>query len=178
MSLSMEKKHNLELKEKSEVRQNLTILRDIPIFRGLDPDCLKLLSMLCRRDKYSSGDKLVNQEEENDRAFFIISGRVGAHYLKTENEQVTKDYCADQVICSSALLARVPAIFSLQAKETTEVLSIAREDFLKALERFPGSFNHVTVNFIAEVFRWDQEIINGYNKGGKQVQPTVGVSLL
>lgn len=178
MSLSKEKNHNLEVKEEPEVHQDLSILRHVPIFRGLDPDCLKLLSMLCRREKYFSGDQLVDKAEDNDRAFFIISGEVKALYLKGEKEQVARYFCADQVICSSSLLAKVPSIFSLQANETTEVLSIARDDFLRALEKFPGSFNHVAVNYITEVFNWDQNMLNEFRKGGEREQLPCGVSLL
>ena len=58
----------------SEYQENLNILRQIDFFSGLPLEATKVFAYLCIREKFKSGDFLFQQDEEDEQAYYIISG--------------------------------------------------------------------------------------------------------
>ena len=58
----------------SEFQENLGILRQIQFFSGLPLEALKVFAYLCTRETFRAGDYLFHQDDNDGKAFYILSG--------------------------------------------------------------------------------------------------------
>ena len=77
----------------SEYQQNLDILRQIDFFSGLPLEATKVFAYLCSRESCKSGDVIFNQGDEDDRAFYIVSGQARRILLEVaaDNPRILDD---------------------------------------------------------------------------------------
>ena len=177
MSLSTEKPNEHGLNT-SGFHQDLERLRQIPMLSGLEYGCLKLLAMLCRAIDFRAGEQLIAAGEDNDYAYFIISGRLAASYTADETDHVVREFNSGQFICGAALLGSEPALFGLQALEDTKVMALHREEFQKTMQKFPKGISEVAGNLVSDLVRWDRGMLAMQRKTGESDYSSVGVSLL
>lgn len=178
MSLSTEKATDLEAKTISGFQEDLEYLRQAPMLRGLDYECLKLLAMICRRIEYTNGDQLMTQGEDDGHAFFIISGRLDAIYAEGELSHIIGQYGAGHFVGGCALLGRMPRIFILVATEKTTTLRLSRGEFQKVLQQFPNSISKITAGLVSELVEWDRSVLDFRNTEKDSDFRALGVSLL
>ena len=178
MSLSTEKATDKESEKTSGFKEDLEFLRQAPLLRGLDYECLKILAMLCQRIEYTKGDQLMVQGEDDAHAYGILSGQLKVIYTENETSHVIRQYGTGQFVGGCALLGRMPRTFTLQAVEKTVTLCLSREQFQKALQQFPASSSKVTANIVSELLEWDRSLLDVHNIEKNLDFRTLGVSLL
>ncbi len=178
MSLSTGKATDQKAKAISGFQEDLEYLRQVPLLRGLDYECLKLLAMLGRRIEYTSGDHLMVQGEDDGHAFYIISGQLNVVYTGDETSHIIRQYGTGQFVGGCALLGRMQCIFTLQATEKTMTLRLSRGEFQKALQQFPNSISKITTNLVAELVEWDRSLLGFQNTEEDLDFRALGVSLL
>ena len=178
MSLSTEKTTDQEAKAISGFQEDLEYLRQAPLLRGLDYECLKLLAMICRRIEYTNGDQLMTQGEDDGHAFFVISGLLNVIYAEGKTRHIIRQYGPGQFVGGCALLGRMPRIFILEATEKTTTLRLSRGDFQKALQQFPNSISKITANLVSELVEWDRSLLDFQNTGEDSNLRALGLSLL
>lgn len=177
MSLPTEKPSEQGLNT-SGFQQDLEHLRQIPMLSGLEYGCLKLLAMVCRNIVFHIGEQLIVQGEDHDYAYFIISGRLAASYTEDETRHVVREFTSGQLIYGAALLGSEPALFGLQAMEETKVLCLQREEFHKAMQKFPNGISRIADSLVSDLVRWDRSMLAIKRKNGERDYSSVGVSLL
>ena len=177
MSLSMEKPTDQQTKKTSGFQEDLEHLRQVPLLRGLDYECLKLLAMLCRRITLITDDELMVQGEDDGHAFMILSGKVNAIYTKGETSRVICQFGPGEFVGGCALLGRLPRLFTLQATEETEVLRLSREEFQKTMQRSPHAFSQITGNLVSQLVSWDRSLLEACNIVNRVDFQALGVSL-
>ncbi len=160
MSLSTEKVTEQNSKKTSGFQEDLEHLRQVPLLRGLDYECLKLLAMLCSRITFITGDQLMIPGEDDGHAFLILSGRVQAIYTDGDSGQVIRRFGPGTFVGSCALLGKPRRLFTLQATEETMTLRLNREGFQKTLQQFPTEIFKITANFVTELVEWDRSLLD------------------
>ncbi len=160
MSLSTEKVTKQESKKTSGFQEDLEHLRQVPLLRGLDYECLKLLAMLCSRITFITGDQLMVPGEDDGHAFLILSGRVHGIYSEGDTRQVIRQLGPGTFVGSCALLGKPQRLFTLQAKEETMTLRLNREEFQKTLQQFPAEIFKITANLVTELVEWDRSLLD------------------
>ena len=178
MSLSTEKPTDQQTKKASGFQEDLEHLRQAPLLRGLDYECLKLLAMLCRRITLITDDQLMVQGEDDGHAFMILSGKVNAICTKGETSRVICQFGPGQFVGGCALLGRLPRLFTLQATEETAVLRLSREEFQKTVQRFPHAISQITGNLVSELAGWDRNLMEASKVDNELEFQALGVSLL
>lgn len=178
MSLSMEKPTDQQTKKTSGFQEDLEHLRQAPLLRGLDYECLKLLAMLSRRITLITDDQLMIQGEDDGHAFMILSGKVKGVYTKGETSRVVCQFGPGQFVGGCALLGRLPRLFTLQATEETAVLRLSREEFHKTMQRSPHAVSQITGNLVSELAGWDRNLLEAYEGDNEVDSQAIGVSLL
>ncbi|MCK5068900.1 MAG: cyclic nucleotide-binding domain-containing protein [Desulfocapsa sp.] len=174
----MEKATKQQSQKDSGFKEDLDILRQASLLRGLDHECLKLLAMLCQRIKYTKGDQLMVQGEDAEHAYCVISGQLSAIHTENESTHTIRQYGAGQFVGGCNLLGRIPHLFTLQAVEKTTTLRLSREQFNKVLEQFPSSLSRVTANLVSELANWDRSLLDIKSTGKTLDDNPLGVSLL
>ena len=178
MSLSTEKTTDPETKKTCGFQEDLEYLRQAPLLRGVDLECLKLLAMLCRRLSLIPGDQVMIQGEDDGNAFLILSGQLSGLHVNDDKSRVVCHFGPGQFIGGCGLLGRLPRLFTLQATEETTTLRLNREEFTKALQQFPGTFAKITANLVSELAEWDRNLLDTGNLEEDAGFRALGVSLL
>jgi CRP-like cAMP-binding protein len=178
MSLSTEKPTDQETKRTSGFQEDLEHLLQVPLLRGLDYKCLKLLAMLCRRITLIPGDQLMVQGEDDGHAFLILSGQIIGIFTEGDKSQVICQLEPYQFVGGCALLGRLPRLFTLEATEETVVLCLSRGEFQKAVQQFPNSISKITGNLVSKLDGWDRALLKVHKIEEEPEARALGVSLL
>lgn len=136
MSSSM-KTDNTDTSEQCKISGDFEILRQSPIFSGVDNEVLKLFAYLAQRKKFDPGEPIITSGKEAEAAYYLITGLVEIKTSHRHREVVLQQLKPHAFCGELALLARFKWFFSAYALEKCEVLMISRESFQKILERFP-----------------------------------------
>ena len=178
MSLSTGKVTEYDTKKTSGFQEDLEYLRQVPLLRGLDYECLKLLAMLCHRSTFITGDQLMIAGEDDGHAFFILSGRVHAIYSEDDTQQVIREFGPGMFVGGCALLGKSRRLFTLQAEEETMTLRLNREGFQKTMQQFPGELFNITANLVTELAGWDRSLLDIQSVEQLAAYRALGVSFL
>lgn len=179
MSLSTEELTDQSNQKTSGFQEDLESLRQTPLLRGLDYECLKLLAMLSRRVTLITDDRLMVQGEEDGQAFLILSGLVNAIHTKGETSLSIGQFGPNQFVGGCALLGRLPPrLFTLIAMEDTAILRLGREEFQKTVQQFPSAVAQISCNLISELVSWDQQLLETSGIDENLSIRSLGISLL
>lgn len=168
----------MNTQKSSGFQEDLEYLRQAPLLRRLDYECLKLLAMVSRRINFTAGDQVAVQGEDDGHAYFIIAGLVQAYYVKDGNNHLIRTYEPGQFIGSLALLGKMPRIFTLQALDNAQALRLGRDEFQKALEQFPSSLSKIISCLTTELLAWDKILLEHEGFQATKDFHALGVSLL
>lgn len=162
----------------SEFKENLNILRDTYFFSGFPLETLKVFAYLCTREKFKPGEYLFRQGEEDDRAFYVIEGRLGLEYSKNGEAATIREFRAGEFIGSLTLLGEMGRLFSLRAMEETSCLVLNREKFTKALEQFPEVMPKIFKAVTHAIGHWEDRFLADRTDRCSACMSQLGVSLL
>lgn len=178
MSLSGEKAVDDKKSQDSGYQEDLELLRKCNIFQNVDLECLKLLAMLSKRIDFIEGDQLIVQGEDDGKGYLILSGSVSAMSDGDKEQRVVREYHGGEFIGSCALLGKMVRLFTVVASESTTVLCLRRDEFVKVMRQQPENFERVVRNVLNELSEWDRVLIQKM-ESEEQVSPTnLGISLL
>ena len=162
----------------SEYQENLDILRHIDFFSGLPLEATKLFAYLCSRESFNTGDVIFEQGEEDDRAFYLISGQARLSQQTETGENAVREILAGEFIGRMTLLGQIRRLFSLTATTRTVCLVITREKFSKALEKFPDLAPKFIAVVVKNIYRWEKHYLNKRTGDCDECLKMAGVSLV
>lgn len=123
--------------QQCKISSDFEVLRQSPIFSGIDNDVLKLFAYLAQRKRFGPGEPIITSGKEAEAAYYLINGTAEIQ-TNHRNREVVLQQLKPHAFCGElALIARFKWFFSAYAVEECEVLMISRESFQKILERFP-----------------------------------------
>lgn len=175
MNSSMERRQQ---PESSEFQQNLEILRQMDFFSALSLEALKVFAYLFTREKFKPGDYLIHQEDNDGKAFYIISGKADLVRTDEKGETTLGDFGKGEFLGGLALLGDMRRLFSVRARTDLICLVITREKFTKAIEQFPELMPRVMETMVKRVRLWEKRLLLDHGGLCDQCRKKVGVSLI
>jgi CRP-like cAMP-binding protein len=170
---------NVESDKRTGFEQDLDHLRKVPLFQGLDYECLKLIAMLCKQIEMIEGDQLMVQGEDDGYAYYLVTGSLQIFHRQDDVDYPLKTLEPGQFIGGLALLGKTIRLFTVQANEKSTLLRLHRDNFQKVMEQFAGNMTRIAANLASELTGWEKDILNLTDRkeleGGNQV---LGISLL
>jgi CRP/FNR family cyclic AMP-dependent transcriptional regulator len=175
MNSSME---NRQPPESSEFKQNLVLLRQMDFFSALSFEALKVFAYLFTREKFNPGEHLFQQDDNDGKAFFIISGTAEVVRNDERGETILGKFVQGEFLGGLALLGDMRRLFSVRAQTELICLVMTREKFTKAIEQFPELMPRVLQAMVKGIRFWEERLL--LEPGGlcRQCQKKVGVSLI
>ena len=175
MNLSMERG---QPPESSEFQQNLELLRQMDFFSALPLEALKVFAYLFTREKFKPGDHLFQQEDNDGKAFYIISGNAEVVRENERGENILGKFAKGEFLGGLALLGDMRRLFSVRAQTDMMCLVMTREKFTKAIEQFPELMPRVLEVMVREIRLWEERLL--IEAGGlcDQCRKKVGISLI
>jgi CRP-like cAMP-binding protein len=166
-----------DLLEKSEFQENLTILREIYFFSEFPLEVLKVFAYLCTREEYKEGDIIFNQDDDDGRAYYLLSGQARLS-RSHENNEVLIRICGENTFFGAFTLAsKINRLFVLTALTDTSCLVLTREKFQNTISQFPDSRISIIQSLSDNIISWEEKFLSE-NLDCDSCRSVMGVSLL
>jgi CRP-like cAMP-binding protein len=126
----------------------LTFLRNVPIFADLEAKELDKVAKLGTRQKYKRGNIVVLEQESGAALFVILSGKVKVVRMDEDGREVILSmFGPGEFFGEMSLLDGLARSASVVATMKSDLLMIHRRDFLELLHEFP----QVSISLLAEL---------------------------
>ena len=121
----------------TSLKEEVEILRRVPLFAALDPAKLKLLAFTSERMTFQPGQEICRQGDVGDAAYVIVAGEASILVNVDGNEIEVADVGENAVIGEIAVLCEIPRTATVRAKQSLQALKIDKETFLRMIREFP-----------------------------------------
>ena len=119
------------------LKDEVDLLRKVPLFAHLDPAKLKLLAFTSTRASFKPGQELFHQGDEGDAAYLILSGEADVVADTPSGEVPVATVGQNAIIGEIAILCEVPRTATVRAASRLETLKIEKEHFVRLIREFP-----------------------------------------
>jgi len=112
-------------------------LRQVPMFRDIDPARLKLLAFTSERVQFAPGQRFFAQGDVADAAYVILSGSASVMLATESGEMPVAEFGANALVGEMGVLADAVRSATVVAAAPTVALRIDKRVFLELLCQFP-----------------------------------------
>lgn len=119
------------------LKDEVQMLRRVPLFSGVAPGMLKLLAFTSDRISYDAAETLFHQGDIGDAAYVILSGRAEILADSPNGPIKITEIGENSIVGEISILCEVARTATVKAMIRTEVLRIRKEHFLKMLSDSP-----------------------------------------
>jgi CRP-like cAMP-binding protein len=120
-----------------QLRDEVELLRRVPLFSGVAPAKLKLLAFTSDRVSFDGGQMLFKQGDPGDAAYVVLSGSVDVLVSSPSGEIKVATLGPNSIVGEIAILCDVTRNATVRANAPLETLRIPKDHFLKMLAEFP-----------------------------------------
>lgn len=126
----------------------LNLLKQVTIFRGLGDDALERLASVLKPLEFAKEALIVGQDDQGDSLFVIETGKVKVVlYGEKGREVILTTFKTGDFFGEMSLLDGQPRSANVLAVESSRLLMLAREDFVRTLADYPA----MALNILAEM---------------------------
>ena len=112
-------------------------LRQVPMFRDVDPARLKLLAFTSERVQFAAGQRFFQQGDAADAAYVILDGRANVLLNTPGGDIQVAELGSNALVGEMGILSDTPRSATIMAAEPTTALRIDKRVFLELLAQFP-----------------------------------------
>lgn len=119
------------------IKEEVEILRNIPLFAKLEPAKLKLLAFTSERLTFEPGQPIFQQGDPGDAAYIVIEGEADVLINTAKGPVKVASLGRNAIVGEIAILCDVPRTATVTAKDKTVTLKINKETFFRLVTEFP-----------------------------------------
>jgi CRP-like cAMP-binding protein len=120
------------------LNDDIRLLSQVPLFRELDSDQLRLIAFGAERRSVASGQELFRERSPAESAFIIAKGRFELYATARDGlAKLEKSVGPGTLLSELALVTMVERKFTAVAAEDSEALKVSRSLFQRLLEEYP-----------------------------------------
>jgi CRP-like cAMP-binding protein len=112
-------------------------LRQVPMFKDIDPARLKLLAFTSERVQFADRQRFFSQGDASDSAYVILEGRADVLLTTPTGEIKVAELESNALVGEMGILSDTPRSATIMASQPTTALRIDRRVFLELLAQFP-----------------------------------------
>jgi CRP-like cAMP-binding protein len=147
-----------------QLRDEVELLRRVPLFADVAPAKLKLLAFTSDRLSFASGQTLFKQGDPGDAAYVVLSGSADVLVNSQSGEIKVATLGPNSIIGEIAILCDVGRNATIRAREPLETLRISKEHFLKLLAEFPEMAVELMRDLAEKLSRTTAELTEARNE--------------
>ena len=117
--------------------QEITLLRQVELFQGLDEDALRLIANQMAEQPFADGEIVFREGDPGDRLFVLLSGTM---HVYVERDGKVISYSRLQVgefFGEMALIDAMPRSATVRAEAPSVCLTLSRQGLLDLLQQHP-----------------------------------------
>lgn len=162
----------------SEFQDNINLLRETPFFSALPLEVVKLFAYLCTRERFKTNQYLMQQDEDDGCAYYVIRGETLLTRSNQGHENQIRTFKAGMFFGSISLITRMPRLFSLKAADEVTCLVMTRAQFTKAAEQFPEIIPKLIRSIAERITMWEKKYIIEHAENLALHKDHIGISLI
>ena len=112
-------------------------LRQVPMFRDIDPARLKLLAFTSERVNFTEGQRFFSQGDAGDAAYVILQGKADVTLESPNGTIKVAELGQNALVGEMAILSDSPRSATVVSAGATTALRIDKRVFLELLTQFP-----------------------------------------
>lgn len=121
------------------VRNDVQLLRKVPLFAGVDPAYLQVLAFSSKSVTIKAGQYLVRQDKPVSAGFLILDGKAEAAQNVAGREIVAASLGPGAFVCAKCMVAKLPPNMSIKALNSLTAMQITHELFVRVCKEFPDT---------------------------------------
>ncbi|MEA3533958.1 cyclic nucleotide-binding domain-containing protein [Rhizobium sp. CC-YZS058] len=119
------------------LKDEVQMLRRVPLFAGVEPGKLKLLAFTSDRVSYSPGETLFHQGDAGDAAYVVLTGKADILVESATGPIKVAEVEQNSIVGEIAILCDVSRTATITSTTPLEALRIRKDHFLKLMTDFP-----------------------------------------
>jgi CRP-like cAMP-binding protein len=119
------------------IKEEVEVLRSIPLFAKLEPAKLKLLAFTSQRLTFEAGQSLFQQGDVGDAAYIVLEGEADVLIDTPQGPVRVARVGRHAIIGEVAILCDVPRTATVTASARLTTLRIDKELFFRLVTEFP-----------------------------------------
>lgn len=119
------------------IKEEVEVLRTIPLFAKLEPAKLKLLAFTSQRLTFEAGQPLFSQGDPGDAAYIVIDGEADVWIGTAQGPVKVATVGRHAIIGEVAILCDVPRTATVTARSPLTTLRIDKDLFFRLINEFP-----------------------------------------
>jgi CRP-like cAMP-binding protein len=119
------------------LKEEVDLLKNIPLFAKMEPAKLKLLAFTSERLTFQPGQPLFQQGDPGDAAYVIIDGEAEVLVDTVAGKRRVATLGRNAIVGEIAILCDVPRTATVAALAPLTVLRIDKENFFRLVTEFP-----------------------------------------
>jgi CRP-like cAMP-binding protein len=119
------------------IKEEVEILRNIPLFAKLEPAKLKLLAFTSQRLTFDAGHALFQQGDPGDAAYIVLDGEADVLINTSQGPVRVARVGRHAIIGEVAILCEVPRTATVIAHSQLTTLRIDKDLFFRLVNEFP-----------------------------------------
>jgi CRP-like cAMP-binding protein len=135
-------------------------LRQVPMFRDIDPSRLKLLAFTSERIRFSEGQRFFSQGDAADAAYVILDGRADVVLDNPGGSVKVAELGRNDLVGEMGILSESPRSATVVATEPSAALRIDKRVFLELLSQFPQMSIAVMRELASRVERTNAQLLS------------------
>jgi CRP-like cAMP-binding protein len=120
-----------------QLKDEVELLRRIPLFAGIAPAKLKLLAFTSERVRFRAGQTLFRQGDPGDAAYVLLTGNADILVDSPTGEIEVAGAEPNTLVGEIAILCDVSRTATVRSTTDVETLRIKKDQFLRFLAEFP-----------------------------------------
>jgi signal transduction histidine kinase len=125
----------------------IELLRQTPLFSGLDDYALERLIAMSREIELKPGDYLIHEDEMGDSMYVVLDGKLQVRKRARDSEVVLAERKPGEVIGEMSVLDQAPRVASVIALTPVRALVIDQETFMALLDWSPTAARAILKTF-------------------------------
>jgi CRP-like cAMP-binding protein len=119
------------------LNEEVELLRNIPLFKNIEPSKLKLLAFTSERLVFQAGQDLCVEGDMGDAAYIIIGGTADVMIQTDDGPKTVTQVGQNDVVGEIAILCDVPRTATVRAVSEVTALRISKDLFFRMVTEFP-----------------------------------------
>jgi CRP/FNR family cyclic AMP-dependent transcriptional regulator len=121
----------------SLLKEDVEVLREVPIFASVEPSKLKLLAFASQRLSFDAGQVLCHEGDVGETAYVIIKGNADVFVRAGDSEIKVATVGRNDFVGDMAILCDMPRTATVKAASQCETLVIGKSQLMGLLKSFP-----------------------------------------
>ena len=121
----------------SLLKEDVEVLKGVPIFASVDPGKLKLLAFASQRLVFDEGQTLCKEGDRGEQAFVIVKGTADVFVRAGESDIRVATLGRNDFVGDIAILCDTPRTATVKAACRCETLVIGKPQLMGLLKSFP-----------------------------------------